>query len=67
MLRKKTVKKAIRKLPVTNRLDKIKRTHYRISNHTPNKIHYVVEPVEVKQTWKNYHPKNKLPVNSYPD
>lgn len=63
----KSVKEAMRYLHVAIRLYNSERPHMSISNHTPDKVHHVIEPVELKRIWKNYYPKNKSTVNQYQD
>lgn len=63
----KSVKEALRYLPVAIRLYNSERPHLSISKLTPDKVHHAIEPMKVKRIWKNYYPKNKPIVNSYQD
>ena len=58
----KSVKEAIAYLHKAIVLYNNKRPHMSISNYTPDKVHYAMQPLEVKRLWKNYYPKKKKEV-----
>ncbi len=63
----KSVKEALRYLPVAIRLYNSERPHLSISKLTPDKVHHATESLQVKRVWKNYYTKKKSTVNSYQD
>lgn len=63
----KSVMQAMRYLPAAIRLYNSERPHMSIGNLTPDKVHHAIQTMEVKRIWKNYYPKNKPTVNSFPD
>ena len=58
----KSVKEAMRYLPVAIHLYNSERPHLSISKLTPDKVHHTNEPLHVKRLWKNYYPEKKKEV-----